>query len=281
MSAITIAHADAATVAIVGAGELGGALAHVLARRDVAPDDPPDRRERPRRRRQGARHHAGRAGRGLRDAAVRDRPISTASPGAAIVVDRRSRSAAASGRATTALLLLKRLSQTVARRRSSSAPARRSASSSSAAFASCTCPRARLFGSAPEALAGGVRALVALERRRLAARRRAVGARRPAAITSSMPWEDATVGGFALTRLLDEPARRRLAARVAGAVAAGPVRARVGGGAGRSTAMCGGSRAAADVLRRAGRLGGRRARGSGAAGAARARRRRRRGDARR
>jgi malate/lactate dehydrogenase len=29
-----------------------------------------------------------------------------------------------------------------------------------------------------------------------------------------IPWEEATLGGFALTRLVDEPSRRRLAARV-------------------------------------------------------------------
>ena len=42
-------------------------------------------------------------------------------------------------------------------------------------------------------------------------------------------WEDATIGGFALTRQIDEPSRRRLAARIAAIVAAGTVRARVGG----------------------------------------------------
>jgi malate/lactate dehydrogenase len=29
-----------------------------------------------------------------------------------------------------------------------------------------------------------------------------------------IPWTDATIGGFAITRLLNEPSRRRLAARV-------------------------------------------------------------------
>jgi malate/lactate dehydrogenase len=37
-----------------------------------------------------------------------------------------------------------------------------------------------------------------------------------------IPWSDATVAGFALTRLVDEPARRRLAARVAALWPPGP-----------------------------------------------------------
>jgi len=73
--------------------------------------------------------------------------------------------------------------------------------------------RARLFGSAPEALAGGARALVALA---------VNGSPRDVALSvlgvppahTVIPWEDATFAGFALTRLVDEPARQRLSARV-------------------------------------------------------------------
>jgi malate dehydrogenase len=74
-------------------------------------------------------------------------------------------------------------------------------------------PRSRLIGSAPEALASAVRAMVALE---------TDGS--PGEVALSVlgvppaqllvPWEDATIGGFAATRVLDEPARRRLHARV-------------------------------------------------------------------
>ena len=72
----------------------------------------------------------------------------------------------------------------------------------------------RLFGSAPEALAAGARALVALS---------ANGSPRDVAISvlgvppshTVIPWQDATIGGFALTRRLDEPVRRTLAARIA------------------------------------------------------------------
>lgn len=73
--------------------------------------------------------------------------------------------------------------------------------------------RARIIGSAPEGLVAGVRALTALEADR---------SPRDVALTvlgvppqhAVVPWEDATIGGLAATRLLDEPARRRIAARM-------------------------------------------------------------------
>ena len=71
----------------------------------------------------------------------------------------------------------------------------------------------RIFGSAPEALAAGIRAMTALE-----------ADRSPSDVNLTVlgvppnhvviPWDDASIGGFAATRVLDEPARRRLAARV-------------------------------------------------------------------
>ncbi|MGE0704381.1 MAG: hypothetical protein AB7P22_10665 [Vicinamibacterales bacterium] len=74
-------------------------------------------------------------------------------------------------------------------------------------------PRTRLIGSAPEALAGALRALVALE---------VNGSPRDVALTvvgvppegAVVPWGDATIGGISASRVLDEPTRRRLAARV-------------------------------------------------------------------
>jgi malate dehydrogenase len=73
---------------------------------------------------------------------------------------------------------------------------------------------ARVLGSAPEALAAAVRALIALE---------VNGSARDVALTllgrppahTVIPWDDVTIGGVAATRVLDEPARRRLASRVA------------------------------------------------------------------
>jgi malate/lactate dehydrogenase len=75
-------------------------------------------------------------------------------------------------------------------------------------------PRQRIFGSAPEALVSGVRAIVAAEMR---------ASPRDVAVTALgvppdhivVPWEDATVGGFALSRLISEPERRRLDAGLA------------------------------------------------------------------
>jgi malate dehydrogenase len=75
-------------------------------------------------------------------------------------------------------------------------------------------PRTRIFGSAPEALAAAVRAFVALE---------ANGSPSDVSLTVLgvppsqvvIPWDQATIGGVSLVRVLDEPACRRLAARVA------------------------------------------------------------------
>ena len=76
-----------------------------------------------------------------------------------------------------------------------------------------------------------MRAIVALE---------ANGSPRDVALTvlgvppaqTVIPWEDATIGGFAATRVLDEPARRRLARTRRAALAARALRARRGGGEG-------------------------------------------------
>jgi malate/lactate dehydrogenase len=84
-----------------------------------------------------------------------------------------------------------------------------------------TIARARIVGSAPEALAGGARALVALA---------AHGSPRDVTLSvlgippaqTVIPWEDATLAGFALTRLIDEPSRRRIAARVTALWPPGP-----------------------------------------------------------
>jgi malate dehydrogenase len=73
---------------------------------------------------------------------------------------------------------------------------------------------ARLFGSAPEALASALRAFVALE---------ANASPRDVSLSVLgvpphhvvVPWDQAAVAGRALTHLLDEPARRRLVARTA------------------------------------------------------------------
>jgi malate dehydrogenase len=81
--------------------------------------------------------------------------------------------------------------------------------------------RERIIGTAPEALAAGVRALVALA---------ANGSPRDVALSvvgtppqhTVIAWEEATIGGFALTRQLSEPDRRRIAARAAALWPPGP-----------------------------------------------------------
>jgi malate/lactate dehydrogenase len=81
--------------------------------------------------------------------------------------------------------------------------------------------RTRLFGSAPESLAGAARALVALAIN---------GSPRDISLSvlgvppghTVIPWGEATAGGFALTRLVDEPTRRRLSARVSALWPTGP-----------------------------------------------------------
>ncbi len=82
-------------------------------------------------------------------------------------------------------------------------------------------PRARLIGSAPEALVGGVRAVAAAELRRSSADVAvAVFGVPPEHVV--IPWEDATIGGINLSRLITEPQRRRVEARVAGLWPPGP-----------------------------------------------------------
>jgi len=81
--------------------------------------------------------------------------------------------------------------------------------------------RSRLIGSAPEALVSGVRAIVAAELRT---------SPRDVALTVAgvppdhivVPWDDASVGGFALRKLIGEPAQRRLDAALARVWPPGP-----------------------------------------------------------
>jgi malate dehydrogenase len=198
-------------VAIVGAGELGGALAHVLARRNAA-------------RSIRVIDEQGRAADGkaldiAQAAAVEGFATrisgatdwSTAAGAGVIVIADRFGGGEWSGE--EGLQLLRQLAR-------------------SAPDAVLLCAGAsqrelvdrgvrelhvgwrRVLGSAPEALAAGARALVALT---------ANGSPRDVALSvlgippshTVIPWEDATLAGFALTRLVNEPTRRRLAARVA------------------------------------------------------------------
>jgi malate dehydrogenase len=198
------------SVAIIGAGELGGAAAHLLARHDLV-------------RSITLVDETGRV------AAGKALDISQAAPiegfatelcgstdlsraaGAAIVVIA-DRAGGAEWQGEDGLLLLNRLTQTASGAIIVCAgAAQRELVDRGTRELHFT--RARLFGSAPEALASGARALVALS---------VDGSPSEVALSvlgvppryTVIPWADATVAGFALTRLVDEPSRRRLAARI-------------------------------------------------------------------
>jgi len=194
------------SVAIVGAGELGGTIAHALARRDVV-------------RAITLVDETGRVAAGKALDIAQAAPVEGFSTqltgtsdlsnaaGAAVVVIA-DRVAGGEWEGEDALMLLRRLTQTASRAVIVCAGAS-ARDLVDRGVRELKMARARLFGSAPEALAAGVRALVALA---------VNGSPRDVALTVLgvppdhivIPWEDATVGGFGLTRLVDEPARRRL-----------------------------------------------------------------------
>jgi len=198
-------------VAIIGAGEIGGALAHRLARRDVVRtitliDD------------------SGRVAEGKALDIAQAAPVEgfatqiTGTTDLAIVAGSSvvvvaERVAQEPWSTDEGLLLLKRLVQTAPRAVFLCAgPSSRELVERG--VRELRIERRRLFGTAPEALAAGSRALVALS---------ANSSPRDVALSvlgvppshTVIPWQDATIGGFSLTRRLDEPARRALAARIA------------------------------------------------------------------
>jgi len=198
------------SVAIIGAGELGGLLAHALARRNVAPhiyliDD------------------NGRAAQGKALDIAQAAPVE----GFASHVSGTADTAVAAGAAIVAiadpfgsaplagepaLLLLKQLRQFAPRALFICADASHR-ELIDRGVRELHMDRLQLIGSAPEALVAAVRALVAVETRHLASdvALTAIGVP-PGHIV--VPWEDATIGGFGLTRLLSEPERRRLDSRL-------------------------------------------------------------------
>jgi len=205
-------------VAIIGAGELGGLLAHALARRNVASeivliDD------------------NGRAAQGKALDIAQAAPIEgfasrvsgTADPsmaaGATIVALADPFGAAALA-GEPALLLLKRLRQFAPRALIVCADASHR-ELVERGVRELHLDRARLIGSAPEALVAGVRALVAVETRNLPrdVTLAAIGVPPHHIVVS---WEDATIGGFGLTRMLSEPERRRLESRITALWPPGP-----------------------------------------------------------
>jgi malate dehydrogenase len=200
-------------VAIVGAGELGGLLAHILARRNVVRDVRliDDSSSRP-------TIASGKA-LDIMQAAPVERFATqvsgsadlSAAGGSPIVVVA-DRVAGGESRGDEGLMLLRRIGGL--------APNAIVLCAGAAArellergVRELHIARPRLFGSAPEALAAAARAIVALE---------ANGSPRDVALSvigappdqMIIPWEETTIGGFAATRMLSEPARRRIDARL-------------------------------------------------------------------
>lgn len=205
-------------VAIIGAGELGGTVAHALARGDVV-------------RAITLIDETGRVAAGKALDIAQAAPVETFATqltgttdmsmvaGAEVVVIA-DRVGGGEWQGEDGLMLLKRLTELASSAVILCAGASQRELVERGAR-ELKLARHRLFGSSPEALAGGARALVALAMN---------GSPRDVALAVLgvppsqivIPWEDATVAGFALTRLLDEPVRRRLSARIAALWPPGP-----------------------------------------------------------
>jgi malate dehydrogenase len=205
-------------VAIIGAGELGGLLAHALARRDVVADvlliDDNGRVA------QGKALDIAQAapveGFATRLSGTADIALAG---GATIVAIADPFGAPALG-GEGALLLLKRVRDFAPRALIVCADASHR-DLVERGVRELHMPRARIIGSAPEALASGIRALVGVETG-YSPRDISVTAIGVPPQHIVVPWEDATIGGFGLTRVLSEPDRRRLDTRVAALWPPGP-----------------------------------------------------------
>ena len=205
-------------VAIVGAGELGGNLAHGLARRDVV-------------RSIRLIDTAGKVAAGKALDIMQSAPIEqfatevtgatdvSYAAGAAVIVIA-DRVGDGEWRGDEALLLLKQLSQLAH-------PALLLCAGASQrelverGVREQRYPAGRLVGSAPEAFAAALRSLIALESN---------GSVRDIALTvlgvppqqTVIPWHTVTIAGFAATDVLSEPVRRRIEARLAALWPPGP-----------------------------------------------------------
>lgn len=206
-------------VAIIGAGSLAGELAFLLARQDAAEsivllDD-------------AGQVAAGKAldimqagpVEGFSTQVSGHTDVFIASGASVIVLADRARAGEWQGE--DALALLRRLVRVGSRSIVVCAGASQ-ASVIDIAVRELRMDRQRVFGTAPEALASGIRALAAAEADRSV---REVGLTvlgcPPGHVV--VPWGDATVAGFAAARALDEPALRRLSARTSHLWPPGPL----------------------------------------------------------
>lgn len=206
------------SVAIIGAGELGGAVAHLLARRDIA-------------------RHVTLVDESGRVAAGKALDIAQAAPVEGFATQLSGSTDIASGAGAPVIVLAEAVKGGEWQGDAGFQLLQRIAASSPAATIVCAgahqrellergvvelkIPRERLLGTAPEALCGAARALVALSAN--------VSPQDVSLSIVGVPprhtvvaWDDAAIGGFALTRQLDEPTRRRLAGRIAALWPPGP-----------------------------------------------------------
>jgi malate dehydrogenase len=206
------------TLAIVGAGDLGGAIAHAVARREVVRtivlvDDRG-------RVAQGKALDIEQAGPVEGFATRLDGSAEMATGGGARIVAIADRVGAGEWSGEEGLGALRRASQMSPRAVFIVAGASQR-ELIDRGVAELHLPRERLIGTAPEAIRAAARAFVALALN-VSPRDVALTVLGIPPAHLVIPWEEATAGGFAITRLLDEPGRRRLAARVQAAWPPGP-----------------------------------------------------------
>lgn len=205
-------------IAIIGAGDLGGAAAHVLARRNAAGTIRlVDERGRVA---EGKALDIMQAAPIEGFAAVVSGSTDLVTAGGAAVVVVADRVGGAEWQGEDGLMLLKRLLQVAPRAVIVCAGAAQR-ELVDRGVRELHISRRRLFGTAPEALANAARAVVALA---------VDGSPRDVMLTVAgapphhlvLPWDDASVGGFAATKVIDEVTRRQLTARVAALWPPGP-----------------------------------------------------------
>lgn len=198
-------------VAIVGAGELGGAIAHLLARRGIV----------------RSLHLIDESGRVAAGKAL-DIAQAGAVEGHATVVDGSTDRFAAAGAAVVVLAdragqrtewqgeeglgLLKSLAQISPRAVLLCAGASQR-ELIERCCAEISVARDRIFGSAPEAMSAAARAVVALETNR-SPNDVSLTVLGVPPLQMVIPWAEATIGGFSAIRLMTEPQRRRVSARL-------------------------------------------------------------------
>jgi malate/lactate dehydrogenase len=206
-------------IAIIGAGELGGAVAHALARRDVA-------------------RHLTIVDESGRVAVGKALDIGQAAPVEGFATDLSGSTDLSAAAGVDLVVIADRVGAGEWQGDDQSALLRRTAQMAPSAIvvAAGTAgrdivdrsvrelkwPRRRVMGSAPEALAGGARALIALALNG-SARDVAVAVLGVPPMQTVIPWEEATIAGFSLMRALDQPTRRALDARIATLWPPGPL----------------------------------------------------------